>query len=239
MVKKFFDLYFFRTLANTNDKIKEIQKFNNNSYLALYCENQKNGRGRKGRIWESKKGDLTCSFLIKKKLNIKQIGRINLIIVSILIDIFRNLGFSHVKFKWPNDILINTKKISGILLETNVSDNSITQFTIGIGINMHSKLKKKKYSAISLNELGIKIDPVHIFFLIINNLYYYIDNFSNIQFNLLSKKLSRYFFEKNSSIDVLTAKHINKGIFKKINSLGELYLENDSELLKISYGEII
>ncbi len=239
MGKKFFDFYFFKNLRNTNDKIKEIQKINNNSYLALYCENQKYGRGRKGRIWESKKGDLTCSFLIRKKINIKQLGRINLIVVSILIDIFKNLGFTQVKFKWPNDILINTKKISGILLETNVSDSSISQFTIGIGINMHSKLKNKNYSAISLNELGIKIDPLHIFFLIISNLYYFLDNFSNIQFNLLSKKLSGYFFDKSSLISVLAGKQINQGFFKKINSLGELFLEKDNELLKISYGEII
>ena len=86
-----------------------------------------------------------------------------MIVVSILIDIFKNLGLTQVKFKWPNDILINNK-ISGILLETNVLDNSISQFTIGIGINMHSKLRNKNYSAISLNELVTKIDPLHIFF---------------------------------------------------------------------------
>ncbi len=239
MGENFFDFYFFRNLTNTNDKIKEIQKINNNSYLALYCQNQKYGRGRKGRIWESKKGDLTCSFLIRKKLNIKQLGRINLIVVSILIDIFKNLGLTQVKFKWPNDILINNRKISGILLETNVSDNSISQFTIGIGINVHSKLRNKNYSAISLNELVTKIDPLHIFFLIVSNLYYFLDNFSNIKFNILSEKLSRYFFDKNTLISVLAGKRINQGVFKKINSLGELFLEKDDGLLKISYGEII
>ena len=80
---------------------------------------------------------------------------------------------------------------------------------------------------------------LHIFFLIISNLYYFLDNFSNIQFNLLSKKLSGYFFDKSSLISVLAGKQINQGFFKKINSLGELFLEKDNELLKISYGEII
>ncbi len=239
MVKKFFDFYFFRTLANTNDKIREIEKFNKESHLALFCENQKNGRGRKGRIWESKKGDLTCSFLIKKKFNLRQLGRINLILVSILIDIFKNLGFDQVKFKWPNDILINTRKISGILIETNISESSVNLITIGVGININSNFKNKNYSAISLNELGVKVDPLYIFYLIVGNLYNYIDNFSNNQFNLLSKKLSRYFFDKNSSIKVIVGNQINEGVFKKINSLGELFLENNSRLLKISYGEII
>ncbi len=241
MKEKFFDFYFFRTLKNTNDKIKEIEKSNNNNnpYLAVYCENQENGRGRKGKIWESKKGDLTCSFLIKKKININHLGRINLIVVSILIDIFKNLGFTQVKFKWPNDILINTKKISGILLETNISKNTINQFTIGIGININTKFKNKNFSSTSFNELGIKIDPLNIFFLIINNLYFYVDNFSSIQFNLLGTKLSRYFFDKNSSIKVRVGNKINIGIFKKINSFGELFLKNETGYFKISYGEII
>ena len=60
----FFDLYFFKNLANTNDKIKEVVKNNDNSNLALLCLNQKKGRGRKGRVWKSKEGDLTCSILI-------------------------------------------------------------------------------------------------------------------------------------------------------------------------------
>ena len=70
---KFYDLYFFKNLENSNDKIKELGKNNNNSSLALFCTHQKNGRGRKGRIWKSKKGDLTCSILIKKKLDLSLI----------------------------------------------------------------------------------------------------------------------------------------------------------------------
>ena len=106
----FFDLYFFKNIENSNDKIKEVFKKNDNPRLALFCINQKKGRGRKGRVWKSKVGDLTCSILIKKKLDISEMGRINIIIVSIIINIFEDLGLNKVKFKWPNDIFINKKK---------------------------------------------------------------------------------------------------------------------------------
>ena len=66
MDTRFFDLYFFKNLENSNDKIKEVVKNNDNKNLALLCLNQKKGRGRKGRVWKSKEGDLTCSILIKK-----------------------------------------------------------------------------------------------------------------------------------------------------------------------------
>ena len=111
MKNGFFDLYFFKNIENSNDKIKEVFKKNDYSRLALFCINQKKGRGRKGRVWKSKAGDLTCSILIKKKLDISEIGRINIIIVSIIINIFENLGLNKVKFKWPNDIFINKKKL--------------------------------------------------------------------------------------------------------------------------------
>ena len=65
MDKGFFDLYFFKNIENSNDKIKEVFKKNDNSRLALFCVNQKKGRGRKGRIWKSKVGDLTCSILME------------------------------------------------------------------------------------------------------------------------------------------------------------------------------
>ena len=101
----------------------------------------KERKGRKGRVWKSKVGDLTCSILIKKKLDISEMGRINIIIVSIIINIFEDLGLNNVKFKWPNDIIINKKKIAGILIETSVSNNTVTQFIIGIGVNIKSRPK--------------------------------------------------------------------------------------------------
>ena len=92
MVKKYFDYYFYRSLENTNDKIKDLSVTENKkSNLALFSYEQKKGRGRKNRLWISEKGDLTCSFLIKKKIKIKDLGKINLFIVSIIMNILKIL----------------------------------------------------------------------------------------------------------------------------------------------------
>ena len=69
MDKGFFDLYFFKNIENSNDKVKEVLKKNDSSRLALFCINQKKGRGRKGRVWKSKVGDLTCSILDLKLIS--------------------------------------------------------------------------------------------------------------------------------------------------------------------------
>jgi len=239
MDKGFFDLYFFKNIENSNDKIKEVFKENDNSHLALFCINQKKGRGRKGRIWKSKVGDLTCSILIKKKLDISEMGRINIIIVSIIMNIFEELGLDKIKFKWPNDIIINEKKIAGILIETSVSNNVVTQFVIGIGVNIKSRPNDLKYSTTSLFENGLRIKPHKLFFSIIKSLYFYIENYKNIEFSYLSKKLSNRFYNKESIINVYNGKNKNVGLFSKIGCLGELIIKNKNKNLTFTYGEII
>ena len=235
----FFDLYFFKNIENSNDKIKEVFKKNDNPRLALFCINQKKGRGRKGRVWKSKVGDLTCSILIKKKLDISEMGRINIIIVSIIINIFEDLGLNKVKFKWPNDILINKKKIAGILIETSVSNNIVTQFIIGIGVNIKSRPNDLKYSSTSLLENKLNIKAHNLFFNIIKRLYFFIENYKNIEFLYLSKKLSSRFFNKKSLINVYNGNNKNEGLFSEIGCLGELIIKNKNKNLTIKYGEII
>ena len=235
----FFDLYFFKNIENSNDKIKEVIKKTDNSRLALFCINQKKGRGRKGRIWNSKIGDLTCSILIKKKLDISEMGRINIIIVSIIINIFEDLGLNKVKFKWPNDIFINNKKIAGILIETSVLNNTVSQFTIGIGVNIKSRPNNLKYYSTSLFENGLRIKAHKLFFSIIKRLYFYIENYKNIEFLYLSKKLSDRFFNKKSLINVCNGNYKNEGLFSKIGCMGELIIKNKNKKLTITYGEII
>ena len=239
MDKGFFDLYFFKNIENSNDKVKEVLKKNDTSRLALFCINQKKGRGRKGRVWKSKIGDLTCSILIKKKLDISEMGRINIIIVSIIINILEDLGLNAVKFKWPNDIFINKKKIAGILIETSVSNNIVTQFIIGIGVNIKSRPNDLKYSTTSLFENELNIKAHNLFFNIIKRLYFFIENYKNIEFLYLSKKLSSRFFNKKSLINVYNGNNKNEGLFSEIGCLGELIIKNKNKNLTIKYGEII
>ena len=235
----FFDLYFFKNIENSNDKIKEVYKKNDNSRLALFCVNQKKGRGRKGRVWKSEVGDLTCSILIKKKIDISELGRINIIIVSIIINIFEDLGIENVEFKWPNDIFINKKKIAGILIETIVSNNNVSQFIIGIGVNIKSRPNDLKHSSTSLFENGLRIKALKLFFNIIKRLYFYVENYKNVEFSYLSKKLSDRFFNKKSIINVCNGNNKNEGLFSKIGCLGELIIKNKNKNLTITYGEII
>ena len=175
-MNNFFDLYFYKSTNNTNDKLKEIRESNSNTNIALLSIIQNNGKGRSGKVWLSNKGDLTCSFLINQSLPFKNLGRINMIIINVLLNFKNFKTLSNIKYKWPNDIQINGKKISGILIETFSNEKNIESFIIGLGINLVSSPKIKLNKTISLAKLNINIDPVDVFFLL--------------------KKRSKFFFKK-------------------------------------------
>ncbi len=241
MCKDYFDFHFFNSLENTNDKIRKISLDlkKENNHLALFCSYQKKGRGRKNRVWNSSKGDLTCSFLIKKRLNISQTGKINLFITYSLINILRKIGIKNVQFKWPNDIFVEDKKIAGILIESSIYNNYINQYIIGIGLNLIKKTMDTNYEYTSLNQLGKKFEPLKLFFLIVDSMYYYLGNFLRIDFNILSQNISKIFYEKIKPIKINLGKKNIIGKFEKITPSGEIILKDRSEVKTIGYGEII
>ena len=85
-----FDFYFLKTSFSTNDEVKKIYKnCKKKNNIALFSLEQTNGRGRINRKWISKKGDLTCSFLINRDFKISQIGNINLWFTNILLSLLK------------------------------------------------------------------------------------------------------------------------------------------------------
>ena len=125
------------------------------------------------------------------------------------------------------------------MIETNVSNNLINKFIVGIGINFLPKSINSKFSSISFSEIGNKSDSLQFFFLMIENFNLFIDNFSKIEFEILSKNLSEIFFRKESKVIINLGKQNVEGIFEKINSSGEILLRNMGKQLKVNYGEII
>ncbi len=236
-----FDLYFYNSIKNTNDKLKEIRLVNPNRNISLFSAYQSIGKGRSGKVWLSRKGDLTCSFLINQSVPFKDIGKINIIFVNILFNFFKNFKIKYpVKYKWPNDIKINDRKISGILIETFSNNKSIESFIVGIGINLISSPKIESNKTLSLANLNINIEPVNAFFLLQKEVNYFFSEFNNLDFLSLSKNLNLNFYKIKKKLNVKVNDKLISGIFKEINSHGELILETlNNNNKKISLGEII
>jgi len=123
-------------IDSTNTYLMENEnKFSNGT--VIFSEFQEDGKGRLKRNWYSEKGqNLTFSILLTKN-QIQDINFINLaasLAVSIAIE---NLYQLKPELKWPNDVLINKKKLSGILLQSSSKGSKLEKIIIGIGINVN------------------------------------------------------------------------------------------------------
>ena len=125
----------FPTLSSTNQYLKENYK-EYDEFVVVTTDNQTNGKGRMNRVWNSSKDDLIFSILLKPKFDSSKISLISLIMGASLCNVINK--YQNCLIKWPNDIIINDKKIAGILVEA-ISSYEIDAVIIGIGINVNSE----------------------------------------------------------------------------------------------------
>ena len=142
----------FKKVISTNNTAIKIIKKSKKEYGMVVAENQKNGKGQYGRKWISYKGNLFVSIFYNIdniNFSIKKLTKMNCLFVKKAISKFYK---KKIFFKHPNDLLINKKKISGILQETVIKDNK-KYIIVGIGINITKSPNITKYPTTNLLEI--------------------------------------------------------------------------------------
>lgn len=130
------NLEYFPSLSSTNIKAKEIGIESEEGTLIL-AEEQTQGKGRLGREWTSPKGKgIWMSIILKPEIDPRKVSKITLIGAAAVNQGLKDMGIDS-KIKWPNDIIINNKKVSGILTEMSCELNRIHYVVMGIGINVN------------------------------------------------------------------------------------------------------
>ena len=132
---------------NVNSTNSWLSQFNLNYYDSIISLKQSEGRGRQGRTWDSEKGGFYYSIILPNK---------NLLPIIVGVSVAEILFKKEVpiKLKWPNDILVDGKKLGGILCQSHGE-----KVTVGLGINVSNKPNLEH--SINLSTLGINIDYLH------------------------------------------------------------------------------
>lgn len=125
----------FDSLESTNKYVLENSE-NLEDGSVVIAEEQTGGRGRIGKPWKSKSGEgIWMSIVLKPEIPLNKAPFITLISGAALVDAFRNMDVD-AKIKWPNDIILNGKKLCGILTEMKAQVERIECITTGVGINV-------------------------------------------------------------------------------------------------------
>lgn len=131
------NILYYEELESTQILAKELIK-NKKENTLIITDNQTNGIGTKGRTWYSnKEQNITMSIVIFTKCNIKDIKDITIKIANSIESAINELYKIELKIKYPNDLLLNNKKICGILTESSSTNNIVNHIIIGIGFNVN------------------------------------------------------------------------------------------------------
>ena len=235
----FQNIYFYNEIDSTMNQIKRFSPSQKKEGAIVIAEIQKMGRGRFERKWinESQKSLCFSLFLEPKILELKFINMAVSISISESINQLTELKS---EIKWPNDILINNKKVSGILIETELINNQVSSCIIGIGINV--TLKSFEDPNLSnatsiLVESGIYLDRNILLIQILNklnNLYSSIQNGISLK-NLWKEKLETI----GKEISVKQGSKIISGTGIDVTEEGDLIIrETGGKTTKLSSGEV-
>ncbi|WP_299522462.1 biotin--[acetyl-CoA-carboxylase] ligase [uncultured Methanobrevibacter sp.] len=157
------DMYIFNEVMSTNTIAKFLSMNGVGNGAVVISEKQTKARGRSGKNWESPLGGVWLSIILNPNVTHSKIPLITLATGVAVENTLKRIGIQNAEIKWPNDILINDKKVCGILTEAITSFNTIESVIIGVGIDANITLKdfpeelKEKMTTLN-KETGEKID---------------------------------------------------------------------------------
>jgi BirA family transcriptional regulator, biotin operon repressor / biotin---[acetyl-CoA-carboxylase] ligase len=125
--------------GSTNDEAARLARAGASHGTIVIAERQKSGRGRDGRTWESPPGGLYMSAVLRPPMPIVDVPPMTLAIGIGLCEAVRATGAPAV-LKWPNDLLVDGRKLAGVLVEAQSQGNRLEAVIVGIGINLTGEL---------------------------------------------------------------------------------------------------
>lgn len=216
-------------------------EFNENGTVLL-AEKQLKGRGRQGRIWHSSKDfNLTFSILLNEKslfaknLTLLVFGTANVVAASI-----ENLFQLRTEVKWPNDVLINKKKVAGILLESTSHGKKINRLVVGVGINVNQQTFHGDFpiepTSIK-NELNQNVERETLLAEVLNIFEEMLNKYKTEPGQILKdwRMRCRMIGER---IDINDGKKLRYGIFDDVDENGTLLLRTEKGIEKIFFGDV-
>lgn len=225
----------FDELNSTNNKAAELA-VKLQKPLFVVAKRQTNGRGRRGRSWESLTGNLFVSFAFDGAgLSAGQWSVLSGVAVMQTVRHF--CPEADVKIKWPNDVLAFEGKISGILFER--ADNGFWVMGVGINVACHPQETTIGYHAESLAHLGAQADSNEVLNVLIQK-------FTTLSAQALTESFEpvRQVWLDNAyhlgqNIKIKQEKQIVEGVLEGLDSDANLLIRTDKGLNRLNYGDIL
>jgi BirA family biotin operon repressor/biotin-[acetyl-CoA-carboxylase] ligase len=244
-----YHLLSYDELDSTNDEARRLAEGGGSHGAVIWAKRQTAGRGRMGRMWVSAEGNLFCSLLLAPHCDQQTAAQLSFVTAVAVVETLKPIipDGGELCCKWPNDILLDGKKIGGILLEsfetadmTPGHDDMVRWVVVGVGINIDSCPTQTDIAATYLKDAGVEIISAKI--VLSRFIHHFIteyDTWAKKGFAPIRKKWMAHAFREGKSIEVRLPKETHTGIFEGIDATGQLLLKPRSgKRMTISAGDV-
>lgn len=222
-------IFFTREIDSTNAWAKQLAKLGAEEGTVAVAEIQTAGRGRLGREWFSPEGSLYFSVILRPQMCASEAVGLVFVAGLAVAEALREMYHLKVETKWPNDVLVNGRKICGILCEMNTKGDAVGFVVAGIGVNVNSTEKtfpeSIRETATSVqNELGKTVPIENLFRTVLERFESGYDLYARDGLAAVLDKWKRFARFLGHGIDVVSGDELLSGVALDVDATGSLVL---------------
>ena len=238
------EVLYFDTIDSTNIKAQELAEKGYPSGTLVVADKQESGKGRRGRSWVSPSGTgIFMTLMIKPDINPNNASMLTLVAALAVAKAITSVTGEEALIKWPNDIVVNGKKVCGILTEMNAQFDYINHIVVGIGINVHNESFPEEISQMASSLMieagGKRFHRAQIIAETMSYFEQYYDTFLKTQdLSALVREYDELLVNRNKSVRVLDPKEPFDGKAMGITPKGELIVDTWESRKLVSSGEV-
>ena len=238
------EVLYFDTIDSTNIKAQELAEKGYPSGTLVVADKQETGKGRRGRSWVSPSGTgIFMTPMIKPDINPNNASMLTLVAALAVAKAITSVTGEEALIKWPNDIVVNGKKVCGILTEMNAQFDYINHIVVGIGINVHNESFPEEISQMASSLMieagGKRFHRAQIIAETMSYFEQYYDTFLETQdLSALVREYDELLVNRNKSVRVLDPKEPFDGKAMGITPKGELIVDTWESRKLVSSGEV-
>lgn len=227
------------SVDSTNNYAAKLHKEDSVTHgTVIMADEQTNGRGQRGASWQSEPGkNLMFSLYVEpKKLKADQQTIISHCVCLAMVKVLQKKGVE-AEIKWPNDLYVNNRKISGILIENSLKNGKVSASVIGVGLNVNQKTFETNATSL-INEIGEHVKPMDLlesFLFELDKLWSAVEGYQidtvlpTVYKHLMGYQQMRKYEDENG---------VFIGIIEGIDENGCLVMYRNGELMKYNLKEV-
>lgn len=238
------EIHHLEEVGSTNDVAARLASQGGREGCVVVADRQSLGRGRIGRRWYSPEGGLWFSVILRPEMKVSEAPRLTLTAAVAIANAIRETLGLMVEVKWPNDLLIQGRKVCGILTEAVTKGDDLDFVVLGVGINANINRealpREVRESATTLREvLGREVDKSELLCRCLRQLEIYYEMLQEGKFNLILEEWRGLAPFLGEEIEVRSLKERVRGKAIDVDEDGALILElQDGTRCKVLSGEV-